>query len=174
MGGFYDQEDLNGPQLMYGHMEKMDDKNMNHIVLGPWYHGQWGRGKGDSIGMIAFGSNTGEEFRKLQKKWFDYYLKGIGDGKFEEAYVFQTGSNDMENIYDTWPPRQATIKSLYAGPDRKQVSQNPLGMDLFHISVIRKNLFLTEPCPLKQHMAGEAAGGPGRWRISDLFIPDRM
>ena len=29
----------------------------------------------------------------LQKKWFDYYLKGIGDGKFEEAYIFQTGSN---------------------------------------------------------------------------------
>jgi hypothetical protein len=27
------------------------------------------------------------------KKWFDYYLKGIGDGKFEEAYIFQTGSH---------------------------------------------------------------------------------
>ena len=63
------------------------------MYLGPWYHGQWGRGKGTVLDMISFGSETGEEFRVLQKKWFDYYLKGIGDGKFEEAYVFQTGSN---------------------------------------------------------------------------------
>ncbi len=116
VGGFFDQEDLNGPQLMYGQMEKKDEKNMNHIVLGPWYHGQWGRLKGDSIGLISFGSETGEEFRVLQKKWFDYYLKGIGDGKFEEAYIFQTGSN-VWKTYASWPPRQATIQALYAGPD---------------------------------------------------------
>ena len=62
-----------------------------------------GRGKGDSIGLISFGSMTGEEFRVLQKKWFDYYLKGTGDGKFAEAYVFQTGSNVWET-YSSWPP----------------------------------------------------------------------
>jgi uncharacterized protein len=115
VGGYYDQEDLNGPQLMYGHMEKTDDKNFNHLVLGPWFHGEWGYGKGDSISQISFGSHTGEEFRRLQKKWFDYYLKGIGDGKFEEAYAFQTGSN-VWKTYTSWPPRQAAIRSLYAGP----------------------------------------------------------
>ncbi len=104
VGGYYDQEDLNGPQLMYNYMEKMDNDHKNHLVLGPWFHGQWGRSKGDSIGMIALGSNTGEEFRRLQKKWFDYYLKGIGDGKFEEAYIFQTGSNEWKT-YTSWPPR---------------------------------------------------------------------
>jgi len=118
VGGYYDQEDLNGPQLMYGHMEKMDTQHINHLILGPWYHGQWGRSKGDSIGLISFGSTTGEEFRVLQKKWFDYYLKGTGDGKFAEAYVFQTGSNVWET-YSSWPPKQAGIKSLYAGPDHK-------------------------------------------------------
>jgi len=113
VGGFFDQEDLNGPQLMYGHLEKNDRQNINHIVLGPWYHGQWGRLKGDSISMISFGSRTGEEFRKIQKKWFEYYLKGIGDGTFEEAYVFQTGSN-IWKTYSSWPPVQSTIRSLYA------------------------------------------------------------
>src|SRR5664279_2040734 len=116
VGGFFDQEDLNGPQLMYEQMEKTDEKNMNHIVLGPWYHGQWGRLKGDSIGLISFGSNTGEEFRMLQKKWFDYYLKGTGDGKFDEAYIFQTGSN-VWKTYTSWPPKPATTRALYAGPD---------------------------------------------------------
>jgi putative CocE/NonD family hydrolase len=124
VGGFYDQEDLNGPQLMYNYMEKMDDENKNHLVLGPWFHGQWGRNKGDSIGMINLGSPTGEEFRRLQKKWFDYYLKGIGDGNFEEAYIFQTGSNEWKT-YKNWPPPQATVRSLYAGPGLKAGFSKP-------------------------------------------------
>jgi putative CocE/NonD family hydrolase len=118
VGGYYDQEDINGPQLMYGQMEKKDSFNRNHIVLGPWYHGQWGSLKGDSIGKISFGSNTGDWFRVLQKKWFDYYLKDIGDGKFDEAYAFQTGTNEWKT-YTSWPPKEATVQHLYAGPDHK-------------------------------------------------------
>ncbi|HTL10393.1 MAG TPA: CocE/NonD family hydrolase [Chitinophagaceae bacterium] len=113
VGGYFDQEDINGPQLMYAHMEKKDSFNRNHIVLGPWNHGQWAREKADSLGKIAFGSNTAAWFKELQKKWFDYYLKGIGDGKFDEAYCFQTGSNQWKT-YDQWPPKQASIKNLYA------------------------------------------------------------
>jgi uncharacterized protein len=125
VGGYFDQEDLNGPQLMYSHMEKNDTLHSNHIVLGPWYHGQWGRGNGDSIGLISFGSKTGDDFRVLQKKWFDYYLKGEGDGKFEEAYAFQTGSN-LWKTYTSWPPKQATIQALYAGPDGMAAFSKPL------------------------------------------------
>ncbi len=36
----------------------------------------------DSLGKIAFKSNTGKWFLDMQKQWFDYWLKGIGDGKF--------------------------------------------------------------------------------------------
>ncbi|MEP7279813.1 MAG: CocE/NonD family hydrolase [Bacteroidota bacterium] len=113
VGGYYDQEDLNGPQLMYAHMEQKDSFNRNHIVLGPWNHGQWSREKADSLGKIAFGSNTAEWFKRLQQKWFDYWLKGIGDGKFEEAYCFQTGSNQWKT-YTSWPPKEALKKNLYA------------------------------------------------------------
>ena len=115
VGGYYDQEDINGPQIMYAQMEKKDPDNYNHIVLGPWNHGQWGRAKGDSLGRISFESNTGEWFRLLQKKWFDFWLKGVGDGKFEEAYCFQTGSNEWKT-YNSWPPKEATLQNLYAGP----------------------------------------------------------
>lgn len=115
VGGYYDQEDINGPQLMYTHMEKKDKAGYNHIVLGPWNHGQWARNRADSLGKIAFESNTAAWFQQLQKKWFDYWLKGMGDGKFEEAYCFQTGSNRWKT-YSSWPPKQATIKKLYAGP----------------------------------------------------------
>ncbi|MDE3235766.1 MAG: CocE/NonD family hydrolase [Bacteroidota bacterium] len=112
VGGYFDQEDINGPQLMYSFMEKKDTFNRNHIVLGPWNHGQWSRNKADSLGKIAFESNTAAWFQQLQKKWFDYWLKGIGKNDFEEAYCFQTGNNNWKT-YSTWPPKNTTIKKLY-------------------------------------------------------------
>ena len=116
VGGYFDQEDINGPQLMYDHMEKKDSFNRNYIVLGPWFHGQWSRPVADSLGKISFETNTAAYFQELQKKWFDYWLKGIGDGKFDEAACFQTGSNQWKT-YSSWPPKEATIMKLYAGPN---------------------------------------------------------
>jgi putative CocE/NonD family hydrolase len=112
VGGYYDQEDINGPQQMYEFLERNDKKKMNHIVLGPWNHGQWARMRADSLGKISFESNTAEWFQALQKKWFDHWLKGIGDDNFDEAYCFQTGNNKWKT-YSTWPPKEAAIKKLY-------------------------------------------------------------
>lgn len=125
VGGYYDQEDINGPQLMYAHMEKKDSANRNFIVLGPWNHGQWGGGKADSLGKISFGSNTGEWFRELQKNWFDYWLKGIGNGQFDEANCFQTGSNTWKS-YASWPPKEATVKKLYVGENNTASFNKPV------------------------------------------------
>jgi predicted acyl esterase len=111
VGGYYDQEDLNGPQVMYRQLEKKDSFNRNFIVLGPWNHGGWEDDKADSLGQISFGSNTALWFRALEKQWFDYWLKGIGDGKFANAHCFQTGSNTWKT-YNTWPPANATLKKI--------------------------------------------------------------
>ena len=116
VGGYYDQEDINGPQLMYRNMEKKDTANRNFIGLGPWNHGQWGGSDAESLGKISFGSNTAEWFHDLQKRWFDFWLKGEGDGKFHEAYCFQTGTNQWRT-YDTWPPENAEKKKFYARAD---------------------------------------------------------
>jgi putative CocE/NonD family hydrolase len=159
VGGYYDQEDINGPQLMYAHMEKKDSFSRNHIVLGPWYHGQWGRSKGDSIAGISFGSNTGEWFRDLQKKWFDYYLKGIGDGEFEEAYAFQTGTNEWKT-YSSWPPKEATIQHLYAGPGGTARFVRPVSSKgaVSYISDPQK------PVPYRRLPIEETYGPGSRWR----------
>jgi uncharacterized protein len=116
VGGYFDQEDMNGPQIMYGHLEKKDSFNRNFIVLGPWNHGGWEGPKADSLGQISFGSNTSAWFQALEKRWFDYWLKGMGDGKFAEATCFQTGSN-VWKTYDSWPPKNAMMKKFYALPD---------------------------------------------------------
>ena len=113
VGGYFDQEDLNGPQLMYNTLEKKDSFNRNYLVLGPWNHGQWQNAQADSLGKLGFGSNTALWFQQLQKHWFDHWLKGIDDLNFPEATCFQTGSNQWKT-YNTWPPKEASIKKLYA------------------------------------------------------------
>ena len=41
VGGYWDQENMNGPQMLYSKMEKYDRHNYNYLILGPWCHGQW-------------------------------------------------------------------------------------------------------------------------------------
>jgi len=125
VGGYYDQEDINGPQLMYHHMEKKDSFHRNYIVLGPWNHGGWGRMKGDSLGRISFNKKTGEDFREMQKKWFDFWLKGIGDRRFEEATCFQTGSN-VWKTYTSWPPKESGHQKLFVGANGKASFSSPI------------------------------------------------
>jgi putative CocE/NonD family hydrolase len=159
VGGYFDQEDINGPQLMYMHMEKKDSFNRNFIVLGPWNHGGWGRSKGDSLGKISFERRTGEDFRELQKKWFDYWLKGVGEGKFNEATCFQTGSNQWKT-YSSWPPQEASIKRLYAGPSNSCSFTKPTS-SIGEISFVSDP---THPVPYRTQPI-EATYGPGsRWK----------
>src|ERR1051326_8454548 len=39
VGGWWDQEDVYGPQALYHALERHDTNGWNYIVLGPWYHG---------------------------------------------------------------------------------------------------------------------------------------
>ena len=160
VGGYYDQEDINGPQLMFAHMEKKDSFARNHIVLGPWNHGGWAGGKGDSLGKIAFHSNTGEWFRELQKKWFNYYLKDIGDGKFDKAYCFQTGSNEWKT-YSHWPPAELVKKNLYAAPNRKAGFEKPLG----RAGSVKFTSDPANPVPYRTLPIEATYGRGSRWRI---------
>ncbi|HSU27033.1 MAG TPA: CocE/NonD family hydrolase [Chitinophagaceae bacterium] len=159
VGGYYDQEDINGPQLMYSHMEKKDSFNRNFLVLGPWNHGQWGRSRGDSLGNIAFGSNTGVWFRDLQKKWFDKWLKGVDSVNFSEAYCFQTGSNQWKT-YTNWPPEEASIKKLYAAAGNKASFDKP-GTATGFVSFISDP---AKPVPYRMPPIEATYGTGSRWR----------
>lgn len=126
VGGYFDQEDILGPQLLYSHLEKTDSFNRNFICLGPWYHGQWSRGGAESLGKIDFGTPTGTWFLALERAWFAYWLKGSGDGKFSEAYSFQTGSNQWKT-YDKWPPKNTNTKNLYLRANGSVSFSKPAG-----------------------------------------------
>jgi putative CocE/NonD family hydrolase len=113
VAGWFDQEDFYGPLKIYELLEKHDKDNQNFLVVGPWNHGGWANGPGNSLGRIPFDSDTGKHFReKVQAPWFNYHLKEKGKLKQPEALMFQTGANKWVS-HDRWPPKDAVTKKLY-------------------------------------------------------------
>jgi len=113
VGGWWDAEDLLGPQLMYQTLERSDSASRNFLVMGPWSHGSWSRAGGATLGDIPLGSPTADDFRaKIQRPWFAFYLHSKGDGRFPEAQLFEGGTNQWRTL-DAWPPRDAARRKLY-------------------------------------------------------------
>jgi len=125
VAGWWDQEDFYGPMRTYANLEKTDTKHLNYLVVGPWNHGGWGGGPGNSLGEIPFESDTGVYFRqKVEAPWFAYWLHDKGSLPLKEALLFQTGS-DTWTSFDAWPPREARAESLYFGENGKLSLQGP-------------------------------------------------
>ena len=113
VAGWWDQEDFYGPIKAYETWEKGDDKQQNHLIVGPWNHGGWARGEGRELGNISFDTTTATTFRQTMfAPWFAYHLKGKGDGKFPEVTSFQTGRNQWKT-YTQWPPAGSVKRNLY-------------------------------------------------------------
>jgi putative CocE/NonD family hydrolase len=114
VAGFWDQEDPWGPWQIFRHAEENDPEHTNFIVAGPWFHGQWFGGKGDTIGIIPFaGHETAREFREnIEAPFFRYYLHGQGEKPQWQASTFQSGSNTW-HTYAVWPPKEAKPTKLY-------------------------------------------------------------
>jgi putative CocE/NonD family hydrolase len=119
VGGYYDQEDMFGPQIEYASLEPHDKDHQNFLVLGPWRHGYWSSSS-RSLGNLNFGEPVGKEFRsQIEAKFFAHYLKdapGTNTSGFdlEDTASFQTGSNTWKR-YSEFPPRQSKTTSLYLG-----------------------------------------------------------
>ena len=113
VGGYWDQEDVLGPQELYRTLEKADKKHWNHIVLGPWFHGGWSGRMADTFGPMNFGMDPGLYYRtNIERPWFFNWLHGTGDATFAEAYMFESGGNRWRT-FDAWPPKEAQPAKLY-------------------------------------------------------------
>lgn len=108
VGGWWDQEDLYGPQKLYETLEPLDERGVSFFVAGPWNHGGWARGDGGSLGRIKFGSNTSAYYQeRIEAPFFARFLKDRPGWDVTEAVTFQTGANAWR-VYDEWPPRRLT------------------------------------------------------------------
>ncbi|MFN0179180.1 MAG: CocE/NonD family hydrolase [Gemmatimonadales bacterium] len=120
VAGWWDQEDFYGPLEIYRLLERHDARKQNFLVVGPWNHGGWGAGRGDSLGNVGFGSATAQHFRdQILVPWFRFHLKGEGALSLAEATTFQPGANQWVNR-TSWPERRGTVvKNLYLQPGGK-------------------------------------------------------
>jgi uncharacterized protein len=116
VGGFWDQEDMFGPQEAYAKLEPHDSRHENFLVIGPWNHGQW-RGTTRHLGAVQFGEPTTDEFReRYEAPFFAHYLKDEAGFNLKDTAVFETGINDWRE-YSHWPPRESEPQSLYLCAD---------------------------------------------------------
>lgn len=75
VGGWWDQEDMWGPQAEYAALEPEDREHQVFLALGPWNHGQWASTT-RHLGQLDFGAATGDQFRKeIEAPFFAHYLK---------------------------------------------------------------------------------------------------
>jgi putative CocE/NonD family hydrolase len=117
VGGYYDQEDMFGPQEEYARLEPHDANHQNFLVLGPWRHGFWAS-SARHLGNLDYTEPIGKEYRaQIEAKFFAHYLKddpGPNPSSFdlEDTASFQTGSNTWKR-YAHFPPKESQPTSLH-------------------------------------------------------------
>jgi len=129
VGGWFDTEDLYGPLQTYAAVERQNPGIRNTLIMGPWSHGQWIRGKGDTLGSADFGTATSDWYQEhVALPFFLQHLKGAADADLPEALVFETGANRWRR-FDSWPPAATTSRRLYFQPGGKLDWQAPAGAE---------------------------------------------
>jgi uncharacterized protein len=134
VGGLFDAEDGFGAWNLYKAIEKKNPStHFNKLVMGPWYHGQWGSSDGTHLGNVEFGSNTAYWYQNnVEMPFFNYFLKGDGDiSNITEATIFFSGANEWKHL-SQWPPAEKEDKPIYLEPDGKLLWDKPSAKKSFN------------------------------------------
>ncbi|HLF93673.1 MAG TPA: CocE/NonD family hydrolase [Planctomycetota bacterium] len=160
VGGWFDAEDLFGALKVYDSVERQSPGASNVLVMGPWYHGQWAGGDGDSLGHVRFGSKTSLFYREnIEFPFFMHHLKGAADPKLPEAYVFETGS-DKWREFDAWPPKNLKARTLYFHPGGRLAAEAPKDEGAF-------DEYVSDPAKPVPYIAGQASGMTREHMVDD-------
>lgn len=127
VGGWFDAENLFGALATYQRIEATNPQTSNTLVMGPWRHGQWNSDAGLALGHVQFNAKTGDYYREqIELPFFQYHLKGKGEFKHPEAWVFETGTN-LWRQEEKWPPAAAKSRSLFLHAGGKLSFAEPEG-----------------------------------------------
>ena len=115
VGGWFDTENLWGALNGYAEVERWNPGTSNQLVMGPWYHHQWGSDSGYTLGSFEWGSPTAAFFiDSIEVPFFRYHLEGKGNLRSFEAAVFLTGRNEWRFL-GSWPPHDADSVKIFLG-----------------------------------------------------------
>lgn len=101
VGGWFDQEDGNGPLALYEQWRRSDSNHWNFLAVGPWHHGG-SEEDGRYLGRIDLGSPTGSTFRQnVLIPFLDYFLKDRGP-RPRQVTLYEAGLGEWRS-FDDWP-----------------------------------------------------------------------
>ncbi|MBI2823733.1 MAG: CocE/NonD family hydrolase [Planctomycetia bacterium] len=125
VGGWFDAENLFGTLETYKNVEARSPGATNVLVMGPWVHGGWARGDGQTLGHVKFNDKTAPFYQeKIELAFFEFHLKGKGEAVHPEAWVFETGTNVWQK-HDAWPPKAAQKRAMYFGAGGRLTQEAP-------------------------------------------------
>jgi putative CocE/NonD family hydrolase len=125
VAAWFDAQDFYGPFRMYRALKEKNPANKTTLTVGPWLHGGWARGDGDTLGRINFSSKTAAHYRTtIELPFFNYYLKDKGRQTLPEAVVFETGGNKWHS-YGQWPPAGTHPRNMYLQAGGRLASTPP-------------------------------------------------
>jgi len=117
VGGWYSYSDVMGTiRNFLGVSTKgpIKARNNHRLVIGPWGHCD----SSSKIGEVEFGSKAKVDFLRMHRRWFDYWLKGIGKGMMNEppVRVFVMGANRWRHA-KKWPLSNTEYVKYYLHSD---------------------------------------------------------
>lgn len=128
VGGLFDAEDCFGAWNLYKAIKSQSPSTNSHLVMGPWYHGEWASNDGTHLGNVQFGSNTAFWYQNnIEIPFFNYYLKGKGaQPDLPAATIFFSGENTWKK-FQQWPPVDRNDKPIYLQPGGELSWEKPQG-----------------------------------------------
>ena len=96
---------------------------------------------------------------EIEFPFFNYWLKGKGDRKLPEAYVFETGTNQWRRE-DAWPPKDAQPKTLYLHSGGKLALDRPPPIRAF-------DEYISDPAKPVPFINGQAPGMTREHMVED-------
>ena len=104
VAGWWDQEDFYGPVKTYELLEQSGRGSLNYLVVGPWNHGGWFRGKREPPGRHCIRQCYRRVLSGAVMAWFRHWLHGEGSAPaakvLSHSRRVQTFGSSTE-----WPPR---------------------------------------------------------------------
>jgi len=172
VGGWFDAENLFGALETYKNVEKQSpDCPANTIVVGPWVHGGWSGGDGDHLGTVKFNAKTSNYYREqIELPFFEFHLKGKGNWKPPEAWMFETGTNVWRK-YDAWPPKGSEEVTLHFKADGKLAQPNQRGNGLS--SGDEFDEFVSDPAKPVPYFDRTAIGMEKEYMVADQRFASR-
>ena len=174
--GLYDQEDMWGAIHTYRALKAVNTPaNLNHIVMGPWFHSQINR-EGRALGPLTWATDTAAQWRRdYLLPFFNQYLKpGSPPASTPPALIYNTATDQWEHP-PVWPAAcekgcPVTSKPMYLAANGK------LSFDEPSPSAAKFDEYVSDPAkpvPYRPRPVDDADGmGWRTWLVTDQRFVD--